>query len=380
MQYRNFIKIPQLKISALGLGMMRLPTLEGDSGRIDEEKAMALVRAALEAGVNYVDTAWPYHNQQSEGFTGRALKALGARDKVYLATKAPVWHIKEASDWDKYLDEQLKRLDTDHIDFYLVHALNAERWEITKATGGLEILERAKAAGKIGHIGFSFHDALPVFKDIIDGYADWEFCQVQYNYLDERYQAGTEGIEYAASKGVSGIIMEPLRGGALARAPKEVMDIFASYGKPRMAAEWALRFVLDREETVTVLSGMAGEGQLWENAAVASSAMMNSITNKERAVLEAARDWYKSRMPVPCTTCGYCKPCPSGVAIPETFELWNSLAAFGGKEDKASWYKSAYVSAGHGGDACTRCGACLPKCPQGIAIPDRLAEAHAALS
>ncbi|TFG81746.1 MAG: aldo/keto reductase [Spirochaetales bacterium] len=380
MQYRTFPKIPGLKVSALGLGMMRLPTVEGDQGRIDEERALDIVRAALDAGVNYIDTAWSYHNGESERFTGRALRSLGAREKVYVATKAPIWHIDKRGDWDRYLDEQLERLQDAHIDFYLVHALSAPRWETFLRTGGIEALQAAKADGRIKHVGFSFHDSLSAFKTIVDGWDGWEFCQVQYNYVDEDYQAGAEGIEYASAKGLGVIVMEPLRGGALAKVPDEVKAIFASWGKPRMAAEWALRHVLDRQDVVTTLSGMGSVDQLWENAAVASAAGMNAITAGERAVLDCARAWFLERMAVPCTTCGYCKPCPSGVAIPEIFELWNTVTVFGDRTGRSSWYKSAYASKGNGADACTECGACLPKCPQGIAIPDRLREALLALT
>lgn len=380
MQYRSLIKAPDLKISALGMGMMRLPTLGGDESKIDEEAALPLVRAALDAGVNYFDTAWPYHGGASEAFTGKALRELKAGPGVYVATKAPVWEIKKADDWERYLDMQLSRLGRDRVDFYLVHALNAGRWDTTKLTDGLKFLAEAKADGRIGLVGFSFHDALPVFKAIIDGWDGWDFCQVQFNYLDEEFQAGAAGIEYAASRGVSSVVMEPLRGGALAKVPDEVLKIFAGYGRPRMAAEWALRHVLDREEVVTVLSGMNAPGQLWENAAVADAARLNALTRRERETLEAARDWFRSRMPVPCTGCGYCKPCPAGVAIPETFELWNAAVAFGGKDDKARWYRDAYAAKGQGAEACVNCGACLPKCPQVIAVPERLAEAHRELS
>ncbi len=380
MKYRSFPKIPGLDVSALGLGCMRLPVADGDPGRIDEDAGRAIVNAAMEAGVNYIDTAWPYHKEESERFVGRTLEALGARDRFLVATKSPVWLVKERDDWDRFLDEQLVRLRTDHVDFYLLHALSATRWETVLRTGGLEALQRAKSDGRIRHAGFSFHDSHAAFRTIVDGWDGWEFCQVQYNYMDEDYQAGRAGIEYAASRGLGTIAMEPLRGGALAKVPDGVKDIFSAYRTPRMPAEWALRHVLDRQEVVTVLSGMGSADQLWENAAVASSAMPNSISAAERSLLDGARDWFRARMAVPCTTCGYCKPCPSGVAIPEAFELWNAASMFGDRDGKASWYASMYASRGSGADACTRCGACEPKCPQGIAIPDRLSEAHAFLS
>jgi uncharacterized protein len=380
MMYRSFPKIPDLKISTLGLGLMRLPVLEGDEARIDEEKADAMLAAAVEAGVNYVDTAWIYHKQQSEPYLGRAMERLGIRDRVLVATKSPSWLIKEAGDWDRYLDTQLERLRTDHIDFYLIHALNRQRWQMVQDTAGLEALVKAKAEGRIRHIGFSFHDSLSSFKAIVDGWDGWEFCQVQYNYLDEEYQAGRAGLEYAAERGIGSVIMEPMRGGALVRIPDEVKAIFAGYPKPRMAAEWALRHVLDRQEAVTVLSGMGSADQLWENAAVASSARPNAITQAERRIIESARDWFRKRIPVPCTTCGYCKPCPSGVLIPEIFEHWNSAVIFDEQKRRSAMYRSDMVGPDRDASRCTECGVCMPKCPQGIDIPARLKEAGSFLS
>lgn len=380
MLYRIFPKTPALKVSALGLGCMRLPIIGEDLSAIDEAKASAILSAALDAGINYVDSAWPYHREMSEPWLGRAIKTLGCRDRVLLATKAPVWLISKEADWELYLSSQLKRLQTDHIDFYLVHALNSERWHTVLTTGGLEFLAKAKADGRIGHVGFSFHDSLDSFKTIVDGWADWEFCQVQYNYFDEDYQAGDAGIRYAAERGLGVIVMEPLRGGVLARAPDGVRKILASYPTPRMPAEWALRHVLDRQEVVTVLSGMGSVDEIWENSAVASSARPNSITRSERAILDEARAWLVSRMAVPCTACGYCSPCPHGVNIIDTFGLWNEASMFGTIEASRKAYQANLASKGKGADVCTECGVCVPKCPQGIDIPARLKEAKAALS
>jgi predicted aldo/keto reductase-like oxidoreductase len=380
MMYRSFPKIPDLKISTLGLGLMRLPLLEGDEARIDENRSDAMLMAAVDAGVNYVDTAWIYHKEQSEPYLGRAMERLFLRDRLLVATKSPSWLIKEAGDWDRFLNTQLERLRTDHIDFYLIHALNKKRWQTVLDTAGLDALVKAKADGRIKHIGFSFHDSLDSFKAIVDGWDGWEFCQVQYNYLDEEYQAGRAGIEYAADRGIGTVVMEPLRGGALARVPDEVKAIFAGYGKPRMATEWALRHVLDRQETVSVLSGMGSVDQIWENAAVASSARPNAITEAERRVIVSARDWFRQRMPVPCTTCGYCNPCPSGVLIPEIFELWNSAVMFDEAERRSAMYRTDMVGPGRDAGQCTECGLCVPKCPQGIDIPARLKEAAALLS
>jgi uncharacterized protein len=321
-----------LEVSALGLGCMRLPVLGGQAAAIDEPAFDAMLAAAEDAGINYLDTAYVYHAQASETALGAALARSGKRDSFLLATKSPVWLVKEASDWDRYLDEQLERLQTDHIDFYLLHALGRERWAKVRELGGLAALERAKAAGKIRHIGFSFHDSLDSFKEIIDGYDAWEFCQVQYNYVDTGFQAGEEGLAYAAEREIGVIVMEPLRGGALASPPPQVRAALGAYPKPRLPYEWALRFVLDRQEVSLVLSGMGSANQVWENAAIAASARINSLTKDERAILEEARGIYKERERVPCTSCGYCQPCPQGIPIPDILGLYNSASMFDSRQ------------------------------------------------
>lgn len=379
MQYRRFPLIDDIEISALGLGCMRLPTIGGDEAAIDEGAFDAMLAAAAEAGVNYLDTAYAYHRGASESALGAALERAGTRDRFLIATKCPTWLLKEASDFERFIDEQLARLRTDRVDFYLLHALNRERWAKVVELGGLAALERARSAGKIRHIGFSFHDTTPAFKEIVDGYGGWEFCQVQYNYVDSAAQPGDEGLEYAAEREIGVIVMEPLRGGSLAAPPPEVRAALGSYPTPRLPYEWALRSVLDRQEVVVALSGMNSANQVWENSAVASASRPNSLTRPERAVLDEARRLYKAREKVPCTACGYCMPCPSGVAIPEVFGSYNSAAMFDSRASSGAWYRNAYVANKKGGDSCVRCGECLSKCPQRIAIPDALADAHAYL-
>jgi uncharacterized protein len=380
MQYRHFPLIDDTEVSALGFGCMRLPVLGGDDAAIDAAAFDEMLAAAESAGINYLDTAYVYHKQKSEVALGAALERSGKRDSFLLATKSPVWMVKAKDDWDRYLDEQLERLKTDHIDFYLLHALGRDRWAKIKELGALPALERAKAAGKIRHIGFSFHDSIDSFKEIIDGYDGWEFCQVQYNYVDRSFQAGEEGLAYAAEREIGVIVMEPLRGGALASPPSAVKAAFAKYPTPRLPYEWALRYVLDRQEVSLVLSGMGSVNQVWENAAVASAARSNTLTKPEREIYEEARTLYKEREKVPCTGCGYCQPCPAGVNIPETFQMYNAASMFDTRKGTGGWYKFSLVSDRHGADACVRCGECVPKCPQGIAIPDRLEEAHSYLT
>ncbi|HOX49569.1 MAG TPA: aldo/keto reductase [Spirochaetales bacterium] len=375
MQYRRFPKIDGLEVSTLGLGCMRLPQRSADPADIDEAALDAMVLAAREAGVNYLDTAYIYHKGRSEAALGESLERTGSRGDFLLATKSPVWLAKDSGDWERFLDEQLKRLKTDHVDFYLLHALSAERWALVEKLGGLRAMERFRMDGRIRHLGFSFHDNLDAFKRIVDGYPAWEFCQVQYNYVDKDFQAGEAGLRYAAEREIGAIVMEPLRGGALVRAPRAVREIFARHPKPRMLAEWAMRFVWERQEVTTALSGMGSVDQVLENAAYAEAARMNSLTRAEMALFDEARAFFKEREKVPCTGCGYCRPCPSGVSIPDCFELYNAAAMFDIKADRGRWYEAAYRSQGKGGNACVQCGACVPKCPQGIAIPERLAEA-----
>ena len=375
MRFRTFPKIPGLPISILGFGCMRLPVLDGDAARIDEEAATKLLHAAIEEGVNYVDTAYPYHGGESEPFLGRALRG-GYRGRVQLATKCPTWMVAGEGDWERFLDEQLRRLETDRVDFYLLHALNAERWETVTRLGGLRALDRALADRRIGYAGFSFHGSPDDFAQIIGGY-DWDFCQIQLNLLDVDFQAGFAGLRLATSRKVGVIVMEPLRGGLLAAdQPEAVRAIWARGGRALSPTEWAWRWVWHHPEVVTALSGMNTEEQLRENLAVADAAVPGALSEAELELAAEVRRYYLERMKVPCTTCGYCLPCPNGVSIPDVFSMLNTTAMFDSREATSRLYKAILVARGSAADACIECGECEPKCPQAIPIIETLKEAH----
>jgi predicted aldo/keto reductase-like oxidoreductase len=357
---------------------MRLPILDGDNARIDEEKAIKMIRHAIDEGVNYIDTAYPYHgSSMKEGGTSEPLvaKALqdGYREKVKLATKLPCWLIRSREDMDKYLNEQLERLETDYIDFYLAHSLNVPTWRMIKEAGFGDFLDQAIKDGRIKHAGFSFHDKLDLFFEIVD-YYDWEFCQIQYNYMDEDFQAGTEGLKYAAKKGLGIAIMEPLRGGKLTNnLPEEVIRTFNTADIKRSPAEWALRWVLNHSEVAVALSGMSTFEQVEENLEIAKSAQANTMTEKEAEIIEQVRTEFKERIKVNCTACGYCMPCPAKVNISGCFSHYNDFFVFGDPKTNDPT-KSQYFTLGPKQKAsnCIECGKCEEHCPQNILIRQEL--------
>ena len=379
MQYRSFGKLG-IMVSALGFGCMRLPTVDPNKagGRIDEVKAIQMIRHAIDHGVNYIDTAYPYHAKMSEPLVGKALLD-GYRDRVYLATKSPVWLIKGEGDFDRYLDEQLQKLQTDHIDFYLLHSLDLPSWEGTILKHHvLASAEKAKQDGRIRHIGFSFHDDYPAFEKIVDGYDRWDFCQIQYNYMDTENQSGTKGLQYAAQKGLAVVVMEPLLGGKLAVAPQPVLDIMNQSSSKRSPADWALQWLWNLPEVSLLLSGMSTMQQVEENLVSADRSGVGTLNPEDLAIIEEVTGVYRSRTVIPCTACQYCMPCPHGVDIPHNFKVYNDGFMFN-DEPGAKIAYTRFTAEGERAARCIQCRECEEKCPQRIVISEWMPQIDAAL-
>jgi uncharacterized protein len=378
MQYRKFGKL-DWEGSVLGFGAMRLPTLDGNpmSKNIDEKESIHMIRYAIDAGVNYVDTAYPYHGGNSEIVVGNALRN-GYRQKVKLATKSPLWVVKESSDFDKYLNEQLKKLQTDHIDFYLFHGLDQQKWDLVLK---LNLLERAEAAikdGRIGHIGFSFHDEYDTFSQIINGYPDWTFCQIQYNYMDTENQAGMLGLYNAAAQGLAVIVMEPLLGGKLANPTGSIGELFREQGKQRSPADWALQWIWNHSQVNMVLSGMSTLQQVKENLLSADHSAIASLDSEDLYFISQVRRQFESRAVIPCGRCGYCMPCPNGVNIARNFEIYNNGIMYDDMQGASIVY-SRFMPEDERAEQCLECMLCESLCPQGIAISEWLLTVHATL-
>jgi Predicted oxidoreductases of the aldo/keto reductase family len=325
------------KISILGFGCMRLPVLNGQYNNVDIDSAIPLIRRAIDCGVNYLDTAYPYHNGQSETVIAEALKD-GYREKVFIADKLPSWLVQERVDMDKYLQEQLERLQTEQIDFYLLHSVKGDYWANLESLGVLNFLDDAVNDGRIKYTGFSFHGELELFFDVIDSY-NWDICQVQYNIVDESYQAGKEGIRYASNQGVGVVVMEPLRGGTLVKnVPPEIQEIWDETPVKRSPVEWALKYLWDKKEIDVVLSGMSNNNDLDENLKIAEEGFTNSLTPDEKEIIKEVRTVYRFRKQVDCTQCGYCMPCPQGVDIPGNFLQLNHSYMFQDTENSRMNY------------------------------------------
>ena len=378
MKYRKFGKL-DWEVSALGFGAMRLPLTDRSQASVDEDESIRMIRYAIDHGVNYVDTAYPYHEGRSEPTVGRALQD-GYRERVKVATKLPSWLIDSTQDCDRYLNEQLERLQIDKIDFYLLHGLNGNLWPKMRDLGVLRWAENKMADGRIGSLGFSFHDDFEILKEIVDAYDNWTFCQIQYNYMDVEYQAGTRGLKYAADKGLAVVVMEPLRGGRLSQDPPEqVAKLWAGTPKKRSPAEWALQWVWNQPEVSVVLSGMSTMEQVVENVAIADRSGPGALTADELALIDQVREAYFGLSPIPCTGCGYCMPCSSGVEIPRIFDLYNTAIMYDDAATARFFYRGPTPSAltpEQRADQCIECGECVEACPQEIPVPEWLQKAH----
>ncbi|MFC1951405.1 aldo/keto reductase [Chloroflexota bacterium] len=375
MQYRKFGKL-DWEVSALGFGAMRLPLIDSKAGNVDEPQSIGMIRYAIDHGVNYLDTAYPYHSGQSERIVGKALQN-GYRKKMKLATKLLARSVESADDFDRYFNEQLERLQTDKLDFYLLHGLNARTWSKVRDLGVLDWAEEQMAHGRFDHLGFSFHDTYDVFRDIVDAYDNWALCQIQFNYIDKDYQAGTRGLEYAAEKGMAVVVMEPLRGGKLGRPPEQIANILANEPHQRTPAEWALQWVWNHPEVSVALSGMSTMEQVVENVASAERFSIGMLKGEEIALIDQIREAYKGLNPIPCTRCGYCMPCPNNVEIPMILGLYNDAIVYDNlRMGRLRYCGPRGLKQEQRADQCAECEECIEACPQEIPIPEWLRKVH----
>jgi predicted aldo/keto reductase-like oxidoreductase len=372
MQYRHFGKL-DWEASALGFGCMRLPIIDGDSSKINEEEATRMLHSAIEQGVNYIDTAYGYHGGNSERVVGRALLG-GYRERVHLATKLPCWLVKTSADFDRLLNEQLQKLQTDHIDFYLLHALDAERWHTMRDLGIIPWLESAIASGRIRQAGFSFHDGIDAFKEIIDAWDGWTLCQIQYNDMDIHEQAGTSGLKYAAARGLAVVVMEPLRGGKLADPPDKVRRVWDDATQKRTPVDWALQWLWNQPEVSVVLSGMSTMQQVQENISSAAASAVNQISDQDLVLIDRAREAYEGLSPIPCTKCAYCMPCPNGLNIPGLFDIFNRAVMYSAFDEARGRYE--HLRPEERANNCGKCLNCEGLCPQHIEVSSWMERIH----
>jgi len=364
-----------LSVSAFGIGCMRFPMVTIDGvDVVDESISTPAIRYAIDHGVNYVDTAYVYSNQKNEMALGHALRD-GYREKVYVATKLPAWQCKVPEDMERILHEQLEQLETDYIDFYLLHSLNKDSWKKLLDMGALAFLDKAKAEGKIRYACFSFHDTYDVFEEILNAY-DWDMCQIQLNFMDIENQAGLKGLYLCGEKNIPVVIMEGLLGGKLANAPDNVQALYDAFPVKRSPVEWAFRWLCNFPQVATVLSGVTDLDMTKDNLAIFDRCTVNCMTNEEMALIDQVREAYLSRTKIGCTGCAYCMPCPNNVNIPKIFGIWNKLNLYNQELAGNERYKRL-LHEGNGADKCIECGMCEGACPQQLKIIEGLKTAHA---
>jgi uncharacterized protein len=350
-----------INTSLLGFGCMRFPTKT--DGTIDEIQSEAMLDKAIAEGVTYIDTAYPYHNGESESFVGKVLKKYN-RNQFTIATKLPVWKVNKKEDVRVYFYEQLNKLQVDYVDFYLLHALDNDKWDLLLKQGVLEEVEALQREGKIRFLGFSFHDEYNVFEKIIT-YRNWDFCQIQYNYIDTQIQAGDKGYALAEKLGIPLIIMEPIKGGNLANLPEDIAKYFKSYNPDKTLSSWALRWVASHSNVKVILSGMSNMEHVVDNLDTFNN--FSELNDEEMECVRKVTDIILSRTKNGCTGCEYCMPCPHGVNIPRNFKIWNDFAIYGNENQAVRRYWKD-MPATERADMCQECGACEPLCPQSIKI------------
>ena len=376
MKYRTMGKLG-IQTSAFGLGCMRFNGPASGDSVIDEKKAISLIRQAIDGGVTYLDTAYIYLNKTSETVLGKALQD-GYRDKVTIATKMPMEAVHDRASMEALLAEELGKLQTDHIDFYLMHGINKEKWEYFKSIGAPEFFEDMKRAGKIRYKCFSFHGPYEDFAYILNDW-DWDLCQIQYNFMDIHNQAGTKGLELAGSKGIPVVIMEGLLGGRLSKAPENVQALYDAFPVKRSAVEWAFRWLCNHPEVAVVLSGCNEPEQIEENLRIFDTVEPGIMDPEELQLMDSVREAYLSRTRIGCTGCRYCMPCPNGVNIPGLFSVWNNVSLYGVDPAK-DWGFRRIKENNEGADQCVGCGACEAACPQHLDIIEQLQNAWSELN
>lgn len=369
MKYRTLGK-QKRKVSVLGFGAMRFPVHNGNDAEIQREPTIQLLHRAIDAGINYIDTAYVYHGGHSEQLVAEALSQGNYRHRTYVATKLPIWNVQKPSDFDQLLDEQLRNLRTEQIDFYLLHCLQRPEWNRLLQLGLLEWCDRVVKSGKVGELGFSFHDSFEMLEEIVHA-RDWSFCQVQYNLVNEHTQAGTRGVEFLHHQGLDVIVMEPLLGGTLAAPPEPIAKLYAEAG--RDPVEIALLWLWEKQGISLLLSGMNTTEQLEQNLRLADMAGEGKLTPSDYELIAAVQQTYEKLSPIPCTKCRYCIPnCPQGVAIPDNFEMYNNAQTFGGSNLVLNHNLYHLLPSAQQASSCIQCGACAKHCPQSLPIPELL--------